>query len=87
LIPGSIALIQGAPHPQQAQALIDYLLSAKVAQDLVDSGFNHLPIHPSIKPAEACLGTQTVRLMHADFAEAFTRFEQAQTELREIFIK
>ena len=87
LIPGSVALIQGAPHPQQAQALIDYLLSAQVAQDLVDSGFNHLPIHPSVKPAEDCIGAQSVRLMQVDFNQAYSLFAMVQTELREIFIK
>lgn len=37
-IPHTVALIAGAPHPEAAKRLIDYLLSPEVAQQLVQAG-------------------------------------------------
>ena len=39
LIPGSIALMRGAPHPELAKKLIDFLADASVEKELIDAHY------------------------------------------------
>ncbi len=39
LIPNTVSLVKGAPHPDEARELIGYLVSKVVEQDLVNAGF------------------------------------------------
>ncbi len=39
LIPNTVALVKGAPHPVEARELIEYLVSRSVEQDLINTGF------------------------------------------------
>jgi iron(III) transport system substrate-binding protein len=47
-IPNTAALINRAPHPQEADALMDFLLSEKLEQMLVLSDSHNAPIHPAL---------------------------------------
>jgi iron(III) transport system substrate-binding protein len=87
LIPNTVALIADAPHPEQGRALIDYLLSAKVEQALVDSGYSHIPLHATTETREACIPVNEVRGMDVDYAEVYTYLDVVQSELREIFLR
>ena len=87
VIPGTVAQIAGAPHPEQAQVLIDYLLSTQVEQMLVEAGFSHIPIHPDVDVAETCISTQNIRVMKVDFSQVYGFMETLQAELREIFLR
>jgi len=44
LIPNSVALIAGAPHPDAGRKLIDYLLSAEVETRLASSRSAQIPL-------------------------------------------
>jgi iron(III) transport system substrate-binding protein len=44
LIPNTVALVKGAPHPVQARALIDFLLGADVENQLARSDSHNLPV-------------------------------------------
>lgn len=46
VIPNSVALIQGCPHPENAQKLIDYLLSEEVELLLANSDSRQIPLGP-----------------------------------------
>lgn len=50
LIPNSLALIKGAPHPEAGKKLIDYLLSASVEETLAKSRSAQLPVRPHLAP-------------------------------------
>lgn len=45
LIPNTVALIAGGPHPQEARQLVDYLLSDQVEQRLARSESQQIPLH------------------------------------------
>jgi len=47
-IPNTAAVIKGAPHPQQAAKLMDFLLSEKLEQMLARSASHNSPVHPSL---------------------------------------
>jgi iron(III) transport system substrate-binding protein len=87
VIPGTVAQIADAPHLEEAQLLIDYLLSVQVEQMLVDAGFSHIPIHPEIVPPESCISIKDIKAMDVDFSEVYGFMEVIQNELREIFIR
>jgi len=50
LIPNSLALIKGAPHPEAGKKLIDYLLSASIEETLAKSRSAQLPVRPDLAP-------------------------------------
>ena len=84
VIPGTVALVAGAPHPEEAKALIDYLLSREVEQKLVASGFSQIPL----RPVEADPGFQVtagVKGMQVGLSEVMRQMPRAQAELSEIF--
>jgi iron(III) transport system substrate-binding protein len=87
VIPGSVAMIAGAPHFEQAKILIDYLISARVERMLVEAGFSHIPIHPDVEVNETCISTQSIRGMDVEFSQVYGFTEILQTELREIFLR
>jgi iron(III) transport system substrate-binding protein len=47
-IPNTAALIKGAPHPQEAKELMEFLLSEKTEKMLVQSDSHNAPIHASL---------------------------------------
>jgi iron(III) transport system substrate-binding protein len=87
LIPGTVALIDGAPHPAQARTLIDYLLSADVARELVASGFSHIPLHPDLEVDLSCVGAEIIHDMQVDFRSVYQHLDSVNEELREIFVR
>ena len=46
LIPNTVALIRGGPHPAEGHALIDYLLSARVEEALARAPGAQIPLRP-----------------------------------------
>ncbi len=87
LIPGTVALISGAPNLAQGQHLVDYLLSPGTENALIDSGFFQLSLRDlRLKPG--CMPTgEEVRAMTAGLPEIRRSFQICQQELREIFLK
>jgi iron(III) transport system substrate-binding protein len=86
VIPNSVALIAGAPHPQEGQLLIDYLLDPAVERELVLSGWFQLPLRPVDLPG-SCLGGEVVRSMPVTFEEIARFQEQSARDLAQIFIR
>jgi iron(III) transport system substrate-binding protein len=87
LIPGSVAMIKGAPHPTQARQLIDYLLSPAVARKLVTSGFSHIPLHPDLEVDLSCVGSDRIHDIPIDYQMVYQFLDSANEELREIFLR
>ena len=48
LVPASIGLVKGAPHPQAGRAFIDFLLSDEGQELLLDPRISRLPVKPAI---------------------------------------
>ncbi len=86
MIPNTVALINGAPHPREAQELIDYLLSEAVEKALVDSGWSHIPVRP-LDAGQSCFDAAGIRHMEVDFAALNLLLEQSKTELTSVFIR
>lgn len=48
VIPNTVAVIRGCPHPNEARRLADFLLSAKVEEMMAASDAKNLPIRPTL---------------------------------------
>lgn len=57
VIPNTVGLVRGGPHPNEARRLMDYLLSAEVERALATSDSRNIPIRPALAKE---LGSLTV---------------------------
>lgn len=67
VIPNTVALIAGAPHPDTARRLIDYLLSPDTEAALVASGWVQIP-SIAVAATPRCYGGLSVRPMQVPMA-------------------
>ena len=51
LIPNTVALVAGAPHPESAAILIDFLLSEPTERRLAESVSGNIPLRPGLAEA------------------------------------
>ncbi len=84
-IPNTVAIIRGAPHPQQARALVDYLLSSTVETALAQGPSAQFPVNPQVSVRSRVAPSQPVRWMAADFAAAADQWDAASAFLRDLF--
>ncbi|MGV8120988.1 MAG: extracellular solute-binding protein [Candidatus Xenobiia bacterium LiM19] len=83
VIPGTVALVQGAPHPQEAKELIAYLLRLETEKELIREGFGQWSLHGDLK---ACPMFPTgLKMMPVSLTEVHRQFPQAMEHMREIF--
>ncbi|MCJ7625881.1 MAG: extracellular solute-binding protein [Anaerolineaceae bacterium] len=86
IIPGTVAMVAGGPNPEQARALIDFLVSIETERMLVESGWSHIPMRPLGIDFE-CVDASGVRGMDVSLAEVYSQLERVKSELAEIFIR
>jgi iron(III) transport system substrate-binding protein len=84
-IPNTVAIIRGGPHPEQARALVDYLLSAPVETQLAQCASAQFPVNPQVTARSRAASADDVRWMPVDFAAAAEQWEMAATFLRDLF--
>jgi iron(III) transport system substrate-binding protein len=88
-IPNTVAILKGAPNPDSARKLVDYLLSPEVEAKLAESDSHQMPINPE---AKAKLPPQletrrTAKPMDVDFGKAAEMWDEVQTFLRNEFAR
>ncbi len=83
-IPSSIALIEGAPHPDAGQLLVNYLILPEVEQKLHDSDSKNVPVRTELRnllkasaPGEAVV----------DYAAAAAQLDLSDTLVRDILLQ
>jgi iron(III) transport system substrate-binding protein len=86
VVPNTVALIAGGPNPDNGRALIDYLLSQSVAEELVEAGWSHVPLRP-VEVRAACLPGLDVQSMQVNLQDIYDQLERAQDELAQLFIR
>lgn len=88
LLPNTLSVIKGAPHPEAAQRLIDYLLSAKVEARLAFGESAQIPLHrytPAV--SRVCQDRSALRWMDVDFATAANKFSDAARFIEQEFLR
>ncbi len=88
VIPNTVAMIAGGPHPEEGQALVDYLLSPETEARLVQMDWIQIPTRPlpeGITPA--CFAGVEVQGMRVGFEEIYQNLATATEDMQEIFVR
>jgi iron(III) transport system substrate-binding protein len=84
VMPNMVSLIAGAPHPEEARKLIDYLLSADVERQLAQSEAVQIPLHAGVPGPKNIPAIETFRPMTLDYTKAASRVEDVTGRLAAI---
>jgi iron(III) transport system substrate-binding protein len=76
-IPNTLALIKGAPHPEEAQKLYDYLLSADVEKKLAAGPSAQIPLRPGVAASPRVKTPAEVKAMEVDWSAAAEKWDTA----------
>ena len=88
-LPNTLAVVAGAPNPEGAESMIDYLLRPESEARLSGMGAYQIPVNPAAEsrlPAEI-LTRRDVTPMAVDFEKAADVWDETQTFLRQEFAR
>ena len=66
-MPNVAVLIHGAPHVEQGQRFIEFLVSAEAEKILADSDAAQYPLHPGVKGPTLLPPLEAIRAMDLDY--------------------
>jgi len=81
VMPTSVVLIKGGPHPEAGRQLVDYLVSAPVEQKMAEAAA-HMPLRPAVPTPAGVRSVSGLRAMHIDYAQVADAMERIQPWLR-----
>ncbi|MFQ5460910.1 MAG: hypothetical protein ACE5EL_08960, partial [Anaerolineae bacterium] len=85
IVPNTVALVAGAPHPEAGRAFIDYLLREETVANLVDAGWFQVTLR-QVEATAPCLQTSGKRGMDVPLADIAVAMETAKADMTDIFI-
>ena len=85
LIPNTVALVAGAPHPEIGKRLIDFLLSPDVEALLAAGGSAQIPLHPGVARPAHVLDPGKLHVAEIDWEAAGEAYEQHAEALEAAF--
>lgn len=86
LLPNTLSLVRGAPHPRAGRRLIEYLLSPAVEARLARGPSGQIPLNPHT-PAQSRLSLPgALHPMPVDYEQAATLFPQAARYIETRFL-
>jgi iron(III) transport system substrate-binding protein len=84
VMPNMVSLMASAPHVQEGQKLIDYLLSADVERQLAQSEAVQIPLHAGVRGPKNIPAIDSFKPMTLDYAKAASRVEDVTARLASI---
>ncbi len=85
IIPGTVALVRGAPHPEEASRLIEYLLKAETENALIKAGFCQWSLRGDARAVP--MFPDRLRSMTTSLDEVHRQLPFTMVEMREIFLR
>jgi iron(III) transport system substrate-binding protein len=82
VMPNMVSLIAGAPHREEGQRLVDFLLSPDAERMLAASDAVQIPLHPTVEPPPRMPRIDTIRPMTLDYAKAAARVDEVTRRLQ-----
>lgn len=83
VMPNAVALVKGAPHPEPAKKLIDYLLSRDVEQKLAKSTAAQMPLHRDVLVPAHVKPVSAIKDMAVTFPELGTTIDRILPYLKQ----
>ena len=87
LLPNTLAVVKGAPHPLAAARLINYLLSPEVEARLAEGPSAQIPLHRDSKTRSRVVDLRAIRQMEVDFTQAAEQFTSAAAYIEKQFLE
>jgi iron(III) transport system substrate-binding protein len=84
LIPNTLAILAEAAHTDDARALVDYLLNAKVEERLTRGSSAQIPLSKAAQGVSRVV-PQSLHILEADFVRAAQGWEEVSNRLLRIF--
>jgi iron(III) transport system substrate-binding protein len=82
IVPNVAVLIKGAPHPEAAKRLIDYLLSGETEQKLAFADCAQIPLHPGVQTPPELKPVKDIKVMRVNYAEVAKKMVEIQPFLK-----
>jgi len=79
VVPNTVVLIKGGPHPAEARALVDHLVSPEVEKRMTETA-GHIPLRRDVA---AVPGPSSFRTMHVDYARVADEIGKIEPWLRQ----
>src|SRR6266498_301255 len=83
VMPNTAMLIQGAPHPPEARAFLDFLLSPETERILAKSDAAQFPLHPVVSGPASLPSLDKVRPMEVDYDAVAKKLKIMDSMLKE----
>ena len=87
LIPNTVALIKGAPHPGEAKVFIDYLLSRKVESKLAFSESAQIPVRDGVSKPSHIPDISSIGVMEVDYYKIAGNMKRAAKFSQNLFVR
>ena len=82
IVPNALVLINGAPHPETAGQLIDYLLSRKTERKLALADCAQIPLHPGVQTPPELKSIRDIKVMQVNYADVAKKMVEIQPFLK-----
>lgn len=83
IVPNAVVLIKGAPHPEAAKKLTDYLLSAETERKLALSDAAQIPLHAGVETPPIVRKIETMKTMKCDYAAVARKMREIEPSLKQ----
>lgn len=87
VIPNSVIMIKGCPHPELAKKFIDFLLSEKTEEMLAAGKARQIPVRKGVKVPEGVKTLGEIKAMELSFEKISEKMNQASDAVRKLFEK
>jgi iron(III) transport system substrate-binding protein len=87
LIPNTVALINNAPHPEEAKLLLDFLLSRAVEEKLAKSSSAQIPLRKGIASPIGQLSINDFIPLKVDYEKMADIIEQSVKTVQHLFMR
>ena len=82
IVPNAAVLIKGAPHPEEARRLIDYLLSRETERKLAFADCAQIPLHPGVQTPPELKPISDIKVMRVNYAGVAKKMVEIQPFLK-----
>ncbi len=82
VVPNVVLMIKGAPHPESAKRLIDYLLSKEVEERLAFADCAQIPLHNGVKMPAELRPLDQIKVMKVDYKQVAQKMQEIQPFLK-----
>jgi iron(III) transport system substrate-binding protein len=86
IIPNSVMMIKGAPHKQEAEILIDYILSTNTEEKLAELALQ-MPLKSSSKVPANVPDVRSIKSMNASYEEMYGKLNTSNTFVQDVFLR